>query len=105
MGPTTWSLGASRAPSQPHTSALLGRLKEATGEPDPLVKVMTVPDVRPKYLVLGWSANGWTVRVLFTYALHAEAMYGSRYVVLSSPAPAALPGARTRRTVPSARRT
>ena len=42
------------------------------------MNVMTVPEVRPKYLVPGWSANGTTVSVLLAYAFQAEAMYGSR---------------------------
>ena len=78
MGPTTRSFGACRAPSQPHTSALLGRLNDATCWPEPLVNVIVVPEVRPKYLRFGWSPNGTTVSVLPVYAFHADAMYGSR---------------------------
>src|SRR3954467_4268262 len=64
IGPTTRSFGAGRSPLQPQTLADDGLLKEATVAPDELVKFMTLPDVRPKYLVLGWSANGTTVSVL-----------------------------------------
>ena len=42
------------------------------------MKFMVVPEVRPKYLVFGWSPNGTTVSVLDAYAPHAEVMYGSR---------------------------
>src|SRR3954463_8692333 len=103
IGPTTWSFGAPRAPSQTHTLAVVGRLNEATGWPEEFVKVITVPLVRPKYFTFGWSVNGCTVSVLVVYAFQALAMYGSRYVALNSPASAALPGASPRRTVPSAR--
>src|SRR5512139_4215251 len=103
IGPTTWSLGAPRAPSQPHTLLVEGLLNDATCWPEPLVKVMTEPLVRPKYLMPGWSVKGTTVSVLDVYAFQALVMYGSRYVALNSPASAALPGASTRSTVPSAR--
>src|SRR4051794_40854650 len=103
IGPTTWSFGAPRAPSQPQTLLVDGRLNEATCWPAAFVKVITVPLVWPKYFTFGWSVNGCTVRVLDAYAFQALAMYGSRYVELNSPASAALPGASTRSTVPSPR--
>src|SRR5262249_55670344 len=78
MGPTTRSFGAGRSPSQPHTLAEDGRLKDATTAPDVFVKVITFPLVRPKYFVLGWSATGTTVKTLPVYAFHAPAMYESR---------------------------
>jgi hypothetical protein len=74
IGPTTRSLGAGRSPSQPHTLADDGRLKDATCWPAVLVKFMTLPDVRPKNLVLGWSPKGTTVSVLVVYAFQADAM-------------------------------
>ena len=46
------------------TLAEEGFVNEATCCPEVLVKVMTLPDVRPKYLVFGWSVNGTTVSTL-----------------------------------------
>jgi hypothetical protein len=103
IGPTTRSFGAGRSPSQPQTLADEGLLNDATCWPALFVNLMTLPDVRPKYLVFGWSPKGTTVRVLVVYAFHADVMYESRYVALNRPAPAALPGASARSTVPSER--
>lgn len=74
IGPTTRSFGANRSLSQPHTDEDEGLLNEATAAPDVLVKVMTFPEVRPKYFTFGWSRNGVTVSVLLVYAFHADVM-------------------------------
>ena len=83
--------GAQRAGDRPD-DLVVGRGQVAVAAPDvgagglverwrpagpaPLVKFMTLPLVRPKYLVFGWSVNGTTVSVLVVYAFQAEVMYG-----------------------------
>src|SRR4051794_24736539 len=86
IGPTTLSLGAPSAPSQPHTLGVLGLVNDATFLPEASVKFRTSPVVRPENFTFGWSVNGTTVSVFDRYAFHASVMYGSRYVGLVSPA-------------------
>ena len=45
-----------------------------TTAPEVLVKFMTLPDTRPKYLVFGWSANGVTVSVDVLYLVQTRLM-------------------------------
>ncbi len=49
-----------------------GFWKLVTTAPELLVKFMVLPWTRPKYLVLGWSANGWTVSVCDAYLLQTR---------------------------------
>ena len=67
IGPRTWSFGASRSLWQPKTLDASGFWKLVTVAPEELVKFMTPPETRPKYLVPGWSANGVTVSVVVAY--------------------------------------
>ncbi len=47
--------------------AEFGFWNDVTTWPELLVKFMTLPETRPKYLVFGWSVNGVTVSVCELY--------------------------------------
>ncbi|GAB2957297.1 hypothetical protein GCM10027184_00090 [Saccharothrix stipae] len=63
IGPTTWSFGARRALSQPHTFDVDGLADDATCRPDESVRFIVVPDARRSRLKLAAggrsSALGW----------------------------------------------